>query len=84
MTGLWAQYARYNTLANRALYTACAGLSVEERRREVQVQRHVLVHAARLRVPRPTHQQRRPQRLLVHEALVEPAVVAEEIGRAHV
>ncbi len=32
MTELWAQYARYNRLANEKLYEACAALSGEERR----------------------------------------------------
>ena len=27
MTQVWAQYARYNRLANRTLYEACGGLS---------------------------------------------------------
>ena len=35
MTELWAQYARYNRLANGRLYEACARLSEEERRRDL-------------------------------------------------
>jgi uncharacterized damage-inducible protein DinB len=35
MTAIWAQYARYNRLANETLYEACAGLSDEERRRDL-------------------------------------------------
>ena len=35
MTAIWAQYARYNRLANETLYGACAGLSDEERRRDL-------------------------------------------------
>jgi uncharacterized damage-inducible protein DinB len=35
MTEPWAQYARYNRLANQALYQACAVLSHEERRRDL-------------------------------------------------
>lgn len=35
MSTPWAQYARYNTLANRALYAACRALSDEERRRDL-------------------------------------------------
>src|SRR5471032_1084156 len=35
MTELWAQYARYNRLANEKLYEACGGLSDEERRRNL-------------------------------------------------
>jgi uncharacterized damage-inducible protein DinB len=36
MTGfLWAQYARYNRLANDTLYDACAALSDAERRRDL-------------------------------------------------
>lgn len=35
MTGLWAQYARYNRLANETLYEACAGLSGAEYRRNL-------------------------------------------------
>jgi uncharacterized damage-inducible protein DinB len=35
MTELWAQYARYNRLANEKLYEACATLSDEERRRDL-------------------------------------------------
>jgi uncharacterized damage-inducible protein DinB len=35
MTSHWAQYARYNTLANQALYAACRALSDEERRRDL-------------------------------------------------
>ena len=35
MTELWAQYARYNCLANETLYRACAALSDEERRRDL-------------------------------------------------
>jgi len=35
MTAIWAQYARYNRLANAALYAACEGLSDEERRRDL-------------------------------------------------
>src|SRR5436853_7811504 len=33
MTGIWAQYARYNRLANRALFRTCAGLSEADYRR---------------------------------------------------
>jgi len=29
MTAIWAQYARYNRLANECLYEACARLSDE-------------------------------------------------------
>jgi uncharacterized damage-inducible protein DinB len=35
MDRIWAQYARYNTLANEALYEACARLSDEEYRRDL-------------------------------------------------
>src|SRR4030081_788729 len=35
MTAIWAQYARYNRLANGRLYEACARLSDEERRRDL-------------------------------------------------
>ena len=35
MTELWAQYARYNRLANETLYEACSRLSDEERRRDL-------------------------------------------------
>ena len=35
MTAIWAQYARYNRLANEKLYEACAVLSEEERRRDL-------------------------------------------------
>lgn len=35
MTAIWAQYARYNRLANEALYAACAGLSGGEYRRDL-------------------------------------------------
>ena len=35
MTAIWAQYARYNRLANQHLYEACACLSDEERRRDL-------------------------------------------------
>jgi uncharacterized damage-inducible protein DinB len=35
MTAVWAQYALYNRLANETLYTACAALSDEERRRDL-------------------------------------------------
>src|SRR5262252_4756658 len=31
----WAQYARYNRLANETLYAACAGLSDAEYRRDL-------------------------------------------------
>ena len=31
----WGHYARYNRLANETLYEACAGLSDEERRRDL-------------------------------------------------
>ena len=35
MTQLWAQYARYNRLANQKLYDACGGLSDAEYRRDL-------------------------------------------------
>jgi uncharacterized damage-inducible protein DinB len=35
MNDTWAQYARYNRLANETLYEACADLSDEERRRDL-------------------------------------------------
>jgi uncharacterized damage-inducible protein DinB len=35
MTATWAQYARYNRLANECLYEACGRLSDEERRRDL-------------------------------------------------
>jgi uncharacterized damage-inducible protein DinB len=35
MTEIWAQYARYNRLANETLYAACAGLSGAEYRRDL-------------------------------------------------
>ncbi len=35
MDRLWAQYARYNTLANQTLYRACAGLPGEAYRRDL-------------------------------------------------
>ena len=35
MTTPWGYYARYNRLANEALYEACARLSAEERRRDL-------------------------------------------------
>ncbi|MBV8393139.1 MAG: damage-inducible protein DinB [Alphaproteobacteria bacterium] len=35
MTALWAQYARYNRLANETLYDACAGLSDADYRRDL-------------------------------------------------
>ncbi len=35
MSGLWAQYATYNRLANETLYAACAGLSGAEYRRDL-------------------------------------------------
>lgn len=34
-TELWAQYARYNTLANQLLYAVCAGLDDAARKRAV-------------------------------------------------
>jgi uncharacterized damage-inducible protein DinB len=34
-TGLWRQYARYNTLANARLYAACATLDDAARKRDV-------------------------------------------------
>jgi uncharacterized damage-inducible protein DinB len=34
-TDLWAQYARYNTLANQRLYTAAADLADSDRKRDV-------------------------------------------------
>jgi uncharacterized damage-inducible protein DinB len=34
-SGTWAQYARYNRLANETLYAACAALSDAERRRDL-------------------------------------------------
>ncbi len=35
MTDIWAQYARYNRLANEKLYDACGGLSDAEYRRDL-------------------------------------------------
>jgi uncharacterized damage-inducible protein DinB len=35
MTEIWAQYARYNRLANEKLYAACSGLSDAEYRRDL-------------------------------------------------
>jgi len=35
MTEPWAQYARYNRLANESLYAACAGLGDDEYRRDL-------------------------------------------------
>src|SRR6266446_4042040 len=35
MTSVWAQYARYNRLANEKLYEACGGLSDAEYRRDL-------------------------------------------------
>lgn len=35
MSEIWAQYARYNRLANEMLYAACAGLSGAEYRRDL-------------------------------------------------
>jgi uncharacterized damage-inducible protein DinB len=35
MSGLWAQYALYNRLANETLYEVCAALSDEARRRDL-------------------------------------------------
>jgi uncharacterized damage-inducible protein DinB len=35
MTRIWAQYARYNRLANETLYAACAGLSDADYRRDL-------------------------------------------------
>src|SRR5437660_10192384 len=35
MTEVWAQYARYNRLANEKLYEACGGLSDAEYRRDL-------------------------------------------------
>jgi uncharacterized damage-inducible protein DinB len=35
MTAIWAQYARYNRLANERLYEGCARLSEAERRRDL-------------------------------------------------
>jgi len=35
MTNVWAQYARYNRLANEKLYQACGGLSDAEYRRDL-------------------------------------------------
>jgi len=35
MTEPWAQYARYNRLANESLYSACAGLGDAEYRRDL-------------------------------------------------
>jgi uncharacterized damage-inducible protein DinB len=35
MTGPWAQYARYNRLANETLFEACSGLSDAEYRRDL-------------------------------------------------
>src|SRR3954462_10108599 len=35
MTAPWGHYARYNRLANEALYETCARLSEEERRRNL-------------------------------------------------
>jgi uncharacterized damage-inducible protein DinB len=35
VSGLWAQYALYNRRANEALYTACAGLSGTEYKRDL-------------------------------------------------
>ncbi|TWS99639.1 DinB family protein [Reyranella sp. CPCC 100927] len=34
-SGLWRQYARYNTLANERLYDACAGLDAATRERDI-------------------------------------------------
>ena len=51
---------------------------VEERRREVDVERHRVAPRARLDRRRPADEERHAQRLLVHEPLVEQAVVAEE------
>ena len=51
---------------------------VEKRRREVDVERHRVAVRARLDRRRPADQERHAQRLLVHEPLVEQAVVAEE------
>src|SRR5438270_7071470 len=35
MTEVWAQYARYNRLANEKLYEACGGLSDADYRRDL-------------------------------------------------
>lgn len=35
MSGIWAQHALYNRLANETLYEACATLSDEARRRDL-------------------------------------------------
>lgn len=35
MTAIWAQYARYNRLANERLYEVCASLSDADRRRDL-------------------------------------------------
>src|SRR5580765_2933798 len=35
MTAIWAQYARYNRLANETLYAVCARLSDAEYRRDL-------------------------------------------------
>ena len=51
---------------------------LEKSGREVDVEHHVGVAAAGLNGSRIAHKQRHAQRLLVHEALVVPAVVAEE------
>ena len=50
---------------------------VQQHRREVHVEDHLVVHRARLDAAGPADDERHPQRFLIHEALVEPVVVAE-------
>ena len=49
---------------------------IQERRREIQVQHDIVAHRAGLDFLRIAHHQRHPQGFLVHEPLVEPAVIA--------
>ena len=59
---------------------------VDERGCEIEVQHDVVADRAGADHARVAHQQRHAQRLLVHEALVVPTVVAEEealVGRIH-
>ena len=50
---------------------------VQEHRREIDIQRDVAIHAAGRDRSRVSHDERHTQRFLVHQALVEPAVIAE-------
>ena len=62
----------------QAAVKAARKLVLQEGGGEVHVQDHVVVDRPRPDAARPADEERHAQRFLVHEALVEPAVVAEE------